>query len=79
MPTDDKLNGQLTQMLDNLTTLDTADLDNETVLLEKLASIYPTMNIDELQDKLTQMLFIADILSILQTQDEMGLNQGIGK
>lgn len=79
MPTDDELNGQLAQMLDNLTALDTANLDNETALLEKLASLYPTMNIDELQDKLTQMLFVADTLSRLQTQDEMGLNQGIGK
>lgn len=79
MPTDDELNGQLAQMLDNLTALDTANLDNETALLEKLASIYPTMNIDELQDKLTQMLFVADTLSRLQTQDEMGLNQGVGK
>lgn len=61
-------------MLNDFTSLDNANLDNETALLEKLASLYPKMNIDELQDKLTQMLFIADTLSRLQTEQEMGLN-----
>ena len=74
VPSDDDLTAQVVQMLDNFTALDSVNLDNETVLLEKLASLYPTMNIDELQDKLTQMLFIADTLSRLHTQEEMGLN-----
>lgn len=74
VPSDDDLTTQIGQMLTDFTSLDTANLDNETALLEKLASLYPTMNIDELQDKLTQMLFITDTLSRLQTQEEMGLN-----
>lgn len=74
MPDDDELNGQLVQMLNSLTALDDTSLDNETILLEKLASLYPVMTIDELQDKLTQMLFISDTLSRLQTGQEMGLN-----
>ena len=79
LPSDDELTAQVGQMLNDFTSLDNANLDNETVLLEKLASLYPKMNIDELQDKLTQMLFIADTLSRLQTQEEMGLNQGVGR
>lgn len=63
-------------MLNDFASLDNANLDNETALLEKLASLYPKMNLDELQDKLTQMLFIADTLSRLQTEQEMGLLQG---
>lgn len=74
VPSDDDLTAQVVQMLDDFTTLDSINLDNETALLEKLASLYPKMNIDELQDKLTQMLFIADTLSRLQTEQEMGLN-----
>lgn len=74
VPSDDDLTAQVVQMLGDFTSLDNANLDNETALLEKLASLYPTMNIDELQDKLTQMLFIADTLSRLHTQEEMGLN-----
>ncbi len=74
MPSDDDLTAQVVQMLNDFTSLDNANLDNETALLEKLASLYPKMNIDELQDKLTQMLFIADTLSRLQTEQEMGLN-----
>jgi len=74
VPNDDDLTAQVVQMLDDFTSLDSVNLDNETALLEKLASLYPKMNIDELQDKLTQMLFIADTLSRLQTQEEMGLN-----
>lgn len=73
MPSDDDLTAQVVQMLNDFTSLDNANLDNETALLEKLASLYPKMNIDDLQNKLTQMLFIADTLSRLQTQDEMGL------
>lgn len=73
LPSDGDLNAQIGQMLTDFTALDSVNLDNETALLEKLASLYPTMNIDELQDKLTQMLFIADTLSRLQTQEEMGL------
>lgn len=74
VPSDDDLTAQIRQMLSDFTTLDSSNLDNETALLEKLASLYPTMNIDELQDKLTQMLFIADTLSRLHTEQEMGLN-----
>lgn len=78
VPSDDDLTTQAVQMLNDFTSLDNASLDNanldsETALLEKLASLYPKMNIDELQDKLTQMLFIADTLSRLHTQEEMGL------
>ena len=75
VPSDDDLTAQIGQMLTDFASLDTVNLDNETALLEKLASLYPKMNIDELQDKLTQMLFIADTLSRLQTQDEMGLSK----
>lgn len=73
MSCDDDLTTQAVQMLNDFTSLDNANLDSETALLEKLASLYPKMNIDELQDKLTQMLFIADTLSRLHTQEEMGL------
>lgn len=79
MPSDDELTAQVGQMLGDFTSLDNVNLDSETALLEKLASLYPKMNIDELQDKLTQMLFIADTLSRLQTQEEMGLNQGVDR
>ncbi|MDO5650781.1 MAG: DUF935 family protein [Moraxella sp.] len=74
LPSDDDLTAQVGQMLDDFTTLEGVNMDSETALLEKLASLYPAMSIDELQDKLTQMLFIADTLSRLQTQEEMGLN-----
>ncbi|WP_323843064.1 DUF935 domain-containing protein [Moraxella sp. Pampa] len=76
LPSDDELTTQVGQMLNDFASLDNANLDSETALLEKLASLYPKMNIDELQDKLTQMLFIADTLSRLQTEQEMGLLQG---
>ncbi|STY93095.1 DUF935 domain-containing protein [Moraxella bovis] len=74
VPSDDDLATQAVQILGDFASLDSVNLDNETALLEQLASLYPKMNIDELQDKLTQMLFIADTLSRLQTQEEMGLN-----
>ncbi|MPY07381.1 DUF935 domain-containing protein [Moraxella catarrhalis] len=74
LPSDDELTAQVMQMLDDFTSLDNVNLDSETALLEELASLYPKMNIDDLQDKLNQMLFIADTLSRLQTQEEMGLN-----
>lgn len=76
LPSDDELTTQVGQMLNDFASLDNVNLDNETALLEKLASLYPKMNLDELQDKLTQMLFIADTLSRLQTEQEMGLLQG---
>lgn len=70
MPSDDALQAQLSAMLTEFGELDGA-LDNETLLLERLAALYPAMNIDELQDKLTQMLWIADTLSRLQVMDEV--------
>lgn len=69
MPSDEALQAQLSAMLTEFGELDGAD--NETLLLERLAALYPAMNIDELQDKLTQMLWIADTLSRLQVMDEV--------
>lgn len=70
MPSDEALQAQLSAMLTEFGELDGV-LDNETLLLERLAALYPAMNIDELQDKLTQMLWIADTLSRLQVMDEV--------
>lgn len=56
---------QLSGSLDEIT---------EDELLERLAAAYPQMNTDKLQDKLTEILFLADTLGRLEAQAEMEAN-----
>lgn len=69
MPSEDELQAQMAAMLSDFGTLD--GIDGTDALLEKLAALYPSMNIDALEDKLTQMLFVAKTLSRLEVMDEV--------
>ena len=44
---------------------------NEDALLEALAAAYPEMNTDELQDALTNMLFVSSVLGRLNAEREL--------